>query len=118
MSSPVIANPRSFWEEARYQLVCAICGKPGDFHAHHIVDKQVLKNDYGITGDALYDTRNALRLHRHCHFQFHNGRVEIPLSKLKDEMIEYAQQIMGQRAYDYLKRYYSGRDERVEAIIA
>lgn len=117
MAHAVIANPSSFWNEARFQLVCFICGKPGDFHAHHVVDKQTLRNDYGITGDAAYDTRNAMRLHRHCHLQFENSRIDIPLTKLTDSMIEYAQEVMGTRAYDYLKRYYSGHDERVEAII-
>lgn len=118
MSTPVIANSHSFWLAAQFQAVCFICGKPGDFHAHHVVDKQLLRREYGRTGDALYDTRNAMRLHRHCHFQFENSRIEIPLKKLKDEMIEYAVEVMGLRAYDYLKRYYSGDDERVEAIIA
>lgn len=113
----VIANPASFWNEARFQVSCFICGKPGDFHAHHVVDKQTLRREYGRTGDSLYDTRNAMRLHRYCHFQFENSRAEIPLTKLKDCMIEYAVEVMGLRAYDYLKRYYSGDDERVEAIL-
>lgn len=108
-----IANPRSFWEEARYQMVCALCGKPGDFHAHHVVAKNYLRRSYGLTGDALYDTRNALRMHRLCHFQFEHAMLELPMTKLLDPNIEYAFEILGAHAFDYLQRQYTGDDPRV-----
>lgn len=111
-------NPRSFREEALFQAVCALCGKRGDFHAHHVVDKQTLRGA-GLPDDALYDTRNALRLcPRKCHFQFEARMVEIPLNHLLDQNIEYAVEVLGRgKAYNYLRRQYSGSDPRVEAIL-
>jgi hypothetical protein len=108
-----ICDPHSFWEEARYQSVCAMCEKPGEFHAHHVVDKQTLRNRCGIPkkDKRLYDTRNALRLCAgldgdQCHMQFENERIEIPTSKLTDDNIRYAFEKLGVWAADYLRQEY------------
>lgn len=116
-----VSNPASFHAEARYQIECAYCGAVGKpFHAHHAVDKQTLKG-WGIPLSERYDTRNAMRLceglnTRRCHFQFENGRIEISLSKLSDDNIEYAFEAAPTpgKAYEYLRREYSGDDARVE----
>jgi hypothetical protein len=115
-----VANPASFHAEARFQIACAACGAIGKpFHAHHVVDKQTLKW-WGVpVGDELYDTRNAMRLcedldTKRCHLQFENGRISIFLTALSDENIEYAFEVGGLRAYDYLHREYAGEDDRVE----
>jgi hypothetical protein len=116
-----VANPASFRAEARWQIACAACGAVGvPFHAHHVVDKQTLKS-WGISGHALYDTRNAMRLcegldTRKCHMRFEKkvAGYEIPLTALSDENIEYAFEVGGLRAYDYLHREYAGPDLRCE----
>lgn len=105
-----ICNPRSFREEARYQGVCARCGKTRPWHAHHVVDKQTLRDRCGITGNAAYDTRNALRLcANECHFQFEwggVGKAEILTRMLTDDNIVYAFEVLKEYAPDYLRRQY------------
>lgn len=109
-----ICNPRSFWEEARFQVVCACCGVGGEFHAHHVVDKQTLKARCGLRGDALYDTRNALRLcagtrGNRCHMQFEYGgvgKVEITTRMLTDENVVYAFEALEGYAADFLRHQY------------
>jgi hypothetical protein len=125
--SASVQDPRSFWLEARSQVVCAYCGKPRSFHAHHAVDRCTLRI-YGVTGVAEFDTRNALRLcddlmdgiEGRCHLQFENRRIAISTSMLKDCNIEYAFEIMGAAAYDYLHREYANADldPRVELQLA
>lgn len=112
-----VANPRSFRLEARSQIVCAYCGKARPFHAHHAVDKGELRK-WGITGNAAYDTRNALRLcedmsagiEGRCHLQFENRRIQIECRKLRDSNIAYAFEVMGVAALDYLRQEYVGVD--------
>lgn len=101
-------------------MVCARCGKPGPFHAHHVVDKQTLKN-WGVPEADRYDTRNAMRLCEgldtaKCHMRFEKKVVgfEIALTKLSDDHIEHAFEKGGTRAYNFLKREYTGEDPRVE----
>lgn len=114
----VVANPASFRAEARYQRVCAYCGKARPFHAHHVVDKAALEKR-GIRGNARFDTRNALRLCEdlsagiagRCHLQFENRRIEITASMLKDCNIDYAFEVLGAYAYDYLRQEYVGVDD-------
>lgn len=119
-----ICNSQSFHAEAMYQRVCQnpSCNRAGPFHAHHAVDKQTLKG-WGVPRVEWDDTRNAMRLcegldTNRCHFQFENRRIEIPLTALSDDNIEYAFEKGGARAYDHLKREYSGDDPRVELKLA
>lgn len=107
-----ICNPGSFHAEARYQGLCAVCGKGGAFHAHHVVDKNKLRK-WGLSGNALYDTRNALRLcqemgsvERRCHFQHENCMRRVKTTELTDDNIRYAFEILGAHAADYLRREY------------
>jgi hypothetical protein len=116
-----VSNPASFHAEAKFQVACGYCGKVGQpFHAHHVVDKSTLR-DWGIPKPDRYDTRNAMRLCEgldtdRCHFQFENSRIEISLSSLSDENIEYAFEAAPTpgKAYEYLTRHYAGDDDRVE----
>jgi hypothetical protein len=115
----VIANPASFRNEARYQRTCAVCDKPGRFVAHHVVYEQHLRN-IGLRGNALFDTRNALGTHSHCHTgKHHSAMGKIQTFRLRDENIEYAFEVLGPRAYDYLRRYYddSGEDPRIKLAL-
>src|ERR1700757_1303065 len=93
-------------------MICAVCGKGGAFHAHHVVDKGWLK----ARGMPENDTRNALRLCVRCHMQHEwagPGKVDIPLAKLQDQNICYAFEAMGDGAAVYLERHYTGLDDRL-----
>lgn len=115
-------RPADFRQEARYQKVCAICGKPGGgVHGHHVIDRQELRR----RNLPEWDHRNALRVHPFCpskplagHYAHENARdhSRIPLSRLTDKNVEFAAEALGDYAYDHLTRYYSGTDERVEAL--
>lgn len=105
----------AFWAAAEAQRVCAKCGKPTrTWDAHHVVEKQELRN----RGLDVWDPRNALRLCGKfgptCHGQHTNAAERVPLSALTDENIEFAFDVLGAFAYDYLKRRYAGEDWRVE----
>jgi hypothetical protein len=123
-----VANPQSFRLEGRSQIICAKCKKPGKpFHTHHVVDQAILKNRCGLRGNALYDTRNALRLCQalgdpdcRCHFQ-HENRVAgcvVKTTDLTDDNLEYAFEMLEGYAPDYLRREYddSERDPRIERL--
>lgn len=114
MSTPTISNPASFRAEARWQRVCALCGNGGAWHSHHGVFKKLLKQ----RGLPLYDTRNAIRLCPNCNLGLENRSVRFPLAKLTDQCIEYAFEVLGAYAYDWLKRTYDGDDDRVEIRLA
>lgn len=111
----VVANPSSFRNEAQWQRVCAVteCHRAGPFHAHHVVDQAELRNRCGLRGNALYDTRNSLRLcqslgdaNQRCHFQ-HEGRMRVvKTTELLDQNIEYAFEVLGAYALDYLRAQY------------
>jgi hypothetical protein len=111
-----IANRESFKAEARWQVACAACGKVGrPFQAHHVVDMATLRNYCGLRGNALYDTRNSMRLCEgldtdRCHMQFENRRIRISTRKLTDDNIEYAFEVLGLYAIDYLRQEYDDSD--------
>lgn len=112
-----VSNPQSFRNEARFQRVCARrdCQRGGSFHAHHVVDEAILRDRCHIPKKDRYDTRNALRLcqglgdpDRRCHFS-HEHRVEgyvVKTVELTDDNLEYAFEVLGDYAADYLRREY------------
>jgi hypothetical protein len=118
---PIISNPQSFWEEARYQAVCAVCERAGPFHAHHVVSKSWLTQ----RGLPEYDTRNALRLCCHdpnnCHFNFEwggVGKVQVLVRHLVQLNLCYVFETMGAGpGIEFLRREYlyeEGTDVRWE----
>lgn len=123
-----VQNPASFHDEARWQRVCANCGATGSFHAHHVIDKQTLRRKLGCgkRDPRLYDTRNSLRLCEglngpRCHMNSEWGgvsRVKVPTSRLRDANIEYAFEILGAYAADYLRHEYDDEagDPRILAL--
>lgn len=122
-----VCSKEAFHAEARWQGLCVNCDEGGAFHAHHVVDKQTLKNRCGLSGRDLYDTRNSMRLcnnldGKRCHmnFEWGNGSLKIATQKLSDENIEYAFEKLGTYAADYLRREYddSDPDPRIERQLA
>jgi hypothetical protein len=119
MSTPIIANKASFHEEARYQMCCAVCGTTKGFNAHHVLYAQILEREYGLTGNALYDTRNALRIctenGNNCHSRHHHAVRKIMTVELTDENVAYVFEVMGLYGADWLRRYYDDdvQDSRI-----
>lgn len=99
-----ISNPTSFWEEARWQQVCAVCETGGDFQAHHVVPKPILKR----LREPLYDTRGALRLCEHCHMQFEwagPGKVLVTPLHWTIENHCYVWEVLGVTAIQLERKY-------------
>lgn len=121
--SPVCNRP-SFRAEATYQRVCAVCLKPGPFNPHHVVYEQDLVRHAGLSGNQLYDTRNALRICTenvtNCHSRHHSRTRTIRTDELTDDNIAYAFEALGEWAADYLRRKYddSSVDLRIERALA
>lgn len=107
-------NAGWFYHEAASQMVCAVTGKPGPWHPHHVVYQQELSR----LGVGLWHPDNALRVLILVHGRHHNAFERIPLLKLRDENIAYAFSIMGARADNWLRRRYSGDDARLESHLA
>lgn len=101
---------RAFVDAARDQRVCAVSGKAGPFDPHHVIEQQWLKGE----GLPVDDRRNALRLNPDVHANHTTGAAKVPQRCLTDANIEYAFEVMGVRATDYLARKYGGTDPRVE----
>jgi hypothetical protein len=110
-----ISDPRAFWEEARYQRACAQCDSTGRFEAHHIIEKQWLKR-HGFEWRDRYDTRAALRLCLLCHHGQTSKLKKVELKNLTLDNLEYAFEVMGAAAADYLHRHYEGPDRRVDEL--
>lgn len=115
-----ISNPESFFLEARWQKCCANCESTGHFDAHHVVEKQKLRQ-LGIPKADRYDTRNALRLcdelaDNNCHGGQTSQLRKVPLEKLTDDNLAYAAEVLGPAAPGYLRRRYDGDDPRVRAM--
>lgn len=107
---------RLFQEAAQKQRVCIMCGsgRRADWHPHHVVYAQWLRDN----GFPVYDTRNVLRICPDCHAAHHDRSKPIPLTKLRDENIEYAFLLMGAYAFHYLTARYAGEDPRLELALA
>lgn len=99
-----------FVEAARRQRVCAVSGKGGLFDPHHVVEQQWLKQN----GLPLDDKRNALRLNPDIHANHTTKMTKVPMRCLTDDNFEYAFEVMGIKAVEYLARNYEGTDPRYE----
>lgn len=108
-----------FREAARLQRCCAVCGSTGAWQAHHVVSQGFLKRNG--RKDLLNDERNALRLccvpiseGSNCHAQHEHARRRVCVSELTQENIDFAYEVLGEFAFDYLQRYYRCDDESRE----
>lgn len=58
----------------------------------------------------MWDPRNGLTLCGGCHSAHHKrGRI-VPIRALRPENLEYARELLGEAAEDYLRRYYGRRE--------
>lgn len=104
---------RAFAEAARFQKVCAKCGKGGVFHAHHVVEEQILKR----MGLPRWDYRCALRGCFECHFGHHGGgdsSHRITTQQLDDLNIVFIVCVFGPAARQFIVRNYWHYAEEAE----
>lgn len=95
-------------EERWYAALATACMAPdcpsgtGWLALHHICYRQHLRR----SGGDEWDPRNGFTLCPSCHTSHHRrGRV-LPVSCLPDAALEFAQEVFGGYAADYLRRYY------------
>lgn len=124
MSLTVIDDATAFHEEARYQGFCAACGyyeRPQIsklWEAHHVLFKKHCKT----SGAPLNSPDNALRLcakSMHACHERHTAHQELlPVGCLRNENIAFvAYWLEPGPAYEYFRRYYSGSDPRLDALL-
>lgn len=98
------------YQEGRRQKRCRNCSSTGPWERHHVVEAQEVKR----LGLPRWNTMNVLRLCSECH-QRHTQHVAlVPLENLRNVNYQYAFMHMGSRAYNYMRRHYSGEDPRLE----
>jgi hypothetical protein len=102
-------NRRGF-QRAKGGLRCRMCLTRRAVHSHHVVYEAELRR----RGLPKYDYANLMALDFDCHLSHHNGSQRIPLSLLSDENLDYAFNILGAYAYDWLGRRYAGTDPRLD----
>ena len=115
MKPPIETLPRRmFHDAARGQKVCRMCGRGGPFQAHHVLLKQTLARE----GAPLWTAANALRVCHECHARHHQRVAVIPLMNLTQANIDFAFDLLGAYAFDYLSRHYAGTDPRVDNALS
>lgn len=66
----------------------------------------------------LWDSRNLVPVADGCHAQHHARRRPLELERLPDGVFEFASELLGPgRAYNYLRRRYTGPDPRLDALL-
>jgi hypothetical protein len=95
-------------EERWYAVFAGACqnpdcpGESGPLALHHVVYRQRVQR----AGGDRWDPRNALTLCGSCHTSHHRrGRV-LDVSALRQSNIQFALELMGERATGYFQRYY------------
>lgn len=107
--TPVV-NPKRFKSgQSTCQHPDCTSGKRERLAEHHVVYKQEVRRRKGDVSDP----RDALRLCNSCHPAHHHRSRPVPLAALRDENYEFAFELMGVAAFDYLRRRYAGGDPRL-----
>lgn len=96
---------RAFWLEALKQP------GPTPFEAHHVIRRQDLR----ALGKDEWDPRNARRIALQAHDEHHVpgalGDPRIKTTALLDMNVDYAFEVLGDYALDYLRRRYNDDDQ-------
>lgn len=96
------------WNAARGKT-CVACGSRRYVQRHHVVKKQHVRNH----GGDIWDPDNGLDVCDPCHDDHHQTRC-LELRLLTEPNLDFAFALLGAYAYDYLRREYSGNDQRLE----
>lgn len=73
---------------------------------HHVVFKR------HCPPGRKYDATDGLPLCRQHHWTHHYGNEKLPAKALLPENLEFAREVLGPAADDYLARHYAAEDER------
>jgi hypothetical protein len=100
------------------RCVCG-CGRRAG-HDHHVITRQELRRR--VSPERSYrslqtDRRNIVRVAFDCHFDHHAQMRPFDLRCFPDAVFEFAGELLGAYAYDYLSRYYAGHDPRLDALL-
>jgi integrase len=95
----------------RARCICG-CGQRA-VHLHHAVYRQHVTRH----GGDLRDPRNLVPVAFTCHGGHHSGAARLRLSRLPDAVFDFAAELMGAAAYDYLRRRYAGEDPRLNGLL-
>lgn len=117
-----IDDRESFWMEAKYQGMCAGCGRiKVAWEAHHVLFLQECRR----AGAPEWSPDNALRGcvdNDACHHAQHSGAPgaqRIAISKLRNENLAFILRWLGAGAgYNYLTRHYADDgDPRLDVLL-
>jgi hypothetical protein len=100
-----MGTERSFRKAGR-GLKCRVCLFKRSVHSHHVIYEQELRN----RGLPIFDRRNCMAICKTCHERHHTRARIIPVASIADETLEYAFEVLGLYAYDYLRRVYEPHD--------
>lgn len=93
---------------------CVICKSKRVVSHHTVYEQEVRRRDRSL----IWDVRNRTPICGRDHMRHHDDSPwKIPLAKLPDAAIEFAIDLLGPFAYDYLRRHYSGDDPRLDAAL-
>ena len=84
--------------------LCVVTGNRPE-QSHHVVTRQKLRK-IGRE-DAWWDARNGVPVTTRAHQRHHSRHAPIPLSSLPPEALEFAAEVLGDAAPDYLRRFYA-----------
>lgn len=94
---------------------CVCCGSDDRLQLHHVIYAQNVRR----AGGDPWDPRDSLTTCIRCHCGHHHGtKGRIALTLLRDENLDFAFELLGAAAYDYLRRHYAGDDPRLEERLA
>lgn len=108
-------------ELALHARQCRQCGEGRRLQAHHCITQAALRRmavDEDHAAKLCADYRNLIPLCPECHAGHHGRSRPLPLVVLPDSVFAFAREVMGDaRAYEYLRRYYAGQDERLDDLL-
>lgn len=97
----------------RPRCICG-CGQRALPYPHHVIYQQEIVR----RGGDVDDPRNLVPIAFSCHGNHHGRSRPFELGALPDSVYEFAFELMGPAAFDYLRRRYSGEDARLEALLS
>lgn len=91
-------------------------GTSARLHLHHVTLRQIVQRE----GGDVWAPENRMTLCETCHARHHRAAAgKLPLSTLRDAHVRFAADLLGAgAAWAYFTRRYSGRDVRVERLLA
>lgn len=83
-----------FYEAVTRTRRCAMCGRNARrLHAHHVIEKQVVKALVGKDWAIVYDPRNGIALDPTCHERHTNRSHPLPRRKVPLAAWQFAEEL-------------------------